>query len=181
MSCARPPNGRGRRRRWPATPVRRSPTLRRRRPGGTDRPRRDRRPRPGACGGAGSRPHLRVPCPRSIPYVRGGVAVLLFTEVVGRGDDEERARLHFRLLTDAAGGAAASPVRSISDGLLVSFASAVDALGVARALQEAADLHDLSTGVALHVGDPITDEADYLGAPVVTVRRLCGEAEPGRI
>ncbi len=79
-------------------------------------------------------------------------------------------------------------MKSVGDGLLIMFDSAVEAVAAAAAIQErvatalaAADTADGRVRVGLHVGEPIRDEGDYFGRPVVIARRLCDAAGPGQI
>jgi len=71
---------------------------------------------------------------------------LLFTDLVGStalldqlGDDaaEQVRRTHFRLLRDAVAAHGGAEVKNLGDGLMVVFASAVDAVGCAVTMQQA--------------------------------------------
>ena len=131
------------------------------------------------------------------PGPASGTVTLLFTDLVGStellvelGDDEaERLRrVHFGLLRDVALGHAGQEVKSLGDGLMVAFGSSVDAVGCAIGIQQAVDRHNRHTGserlrvrVGLNVGEPIRDEDDYFGTPVVVAKRLCDRAEGGQI
>ena len=127
-----------------------------------------------------------------------GTVTFLFTDLVGStelldklGDDEaERLRqAHFRLLREAVAGRHGQEVKNLGDGLMVAFASAVDALACAVVMQEAVRLHNQQPGqqhplevrIGLHVGEPLRDEEDYFGTPVVVAKRLCDSAGGGRI
>src|SRR5438067_4046840 len=126
----------------------------------------------------------------------GGVVTLLFTDLVGStellerlGDDaaEEVRRTHFRLLRDAVTNAGGEEVKNLGDGLMTVFPSAVEAVRCAVSMQQAVQRHNehgndpLSVRVGLHVGEPIRDEGDYFGTPVVVARRLCDVASGGQI
>jgi class 3 adenylate cyclase len=125
----------------------------------------------------------------------GGTVTLLFTDLVGStellseiGDDaaQELRRSHFRLLRDAVAAGAGHEVKSLGDGLMVVFTSAVDAVGCAVAMQHAIHQQHPSSGqlqvrVGVHVGEPIREEDDYFGMPVVVARRLCDQAQGGQI
>ena len=140
--------------------------------------------------------------PAKSPLARGAepasaVVTLLFTDLVGSteligelGDDEaERLRrVHFGLLRDVAAGYAGQEVKNLGDGLMVAFASAVSAVGCALGIQQAVHRHNarhddyrLKVRVGLNVGEPIQDEGDYFGTPVVIAKRLCDSAEGGQI
>jgi class 3 adenylate cyclase/tetratricopeptide (TPR) repeat protein len=125
------------------------------------------------------------------------IVTLLFTDLVGStaqlerlGDDaaEQLRRTHFRLLRDAVAMHGGQEVKNLGDGLMVVFPSAVDAVGCAVAMQQAVHRHNerqaehrLAVRVGLHVGEPIRDEADYFGKPVVIAKRLCDCAQGSQI
>ncbi|MCU1448319.1 MAG: ATPase, partial [Acidimicrobiales bacterium] len=131
--------------------------------------------------------------------VSAGTAVvtLLFTDIVGStallsrlGDDSYEAvrRKHFRMLHDAVLAAGGAEVKNLGDGLMSVFASSVDALGCAVAIQRAVARHNrraaddrFDVRIGLHVGEPIREEEDYFGTPVVVAKRLCDLAGPGQI
>jgi DNA-binding SARP family transcriptional activator/class 3 adenylate cyclase/tetratricopeptide (TPR) repeat protein len=135
-----------------------------------------------------------VPVPK--PERRTGTVTLLFTDQVGstetlqRLGDEEGERLrraHFGLLREAAGMHGGEEVKNLGDGLMVAFVSAVDALACAITMQQAVDRARASGELAfavrigLNVGEPIRDEGDYFGTPVVIAKRLCDAGAPGQI
>ena len=136
-------------------------------------------------------PEVAQPAPAT------GTVTLLFTDLVGStellgelGDDEaERLRrVHFGLLREVALSHAGQEVKSLGDGLMVAFGSSVDAARCAIGIQQAVDRHNRRTGserlrvrVGLNVGEPIRDEDDYFGTPVVVAKRLCDRAEGGQI
>ena len=126
-----------------------------------------------------------------------GTVTLLFTDLVGSteilsriGDDaaETVRRAHFQLLRDAVAARGGQEVKNLGDGLMVAFASAVDAVRCAVEMQQAVGRHNLRAGqealavrVGLHVGEPVRDEDDYFGTPVVIAQRLCDAATGGQI
>lgn len=92
-------------------------------------------------GGSGSQPELPLT----------GVVTILFTDLVGStelldrlGDDAGRGvlRAHFALLRDTVQQAGGREVKSLGDGLMVSFASPVQAAGCAVAMQRAIAEHN---------------------------------------
>ncbi|MBV8160795.1 MAG: AAA family ATPase, partial [Acidimicrobiia bacterium] len=125
------------------------------------------------------------------------VVTLLFTDIVGStelltrlGDDayEAARRAHFGLLDGAVSSAGGAGVKNLGDGLMAVFPSSVDALRCAVAIQRAVARHNRRAGergfdvrVGLHVGEPLQDEADYFGTPVVIAKRLCDTADPAQI
>ncbi|MFL5781413.1 MAG: AAA family ATPase [Thermoleophilaceae bacterium] len=126
-----------------------------------------------------------------------GTVTLLFTDQVSStetlqrlGDDEaERLRrTHFGLLREVAGAHGGQEVKNLGDGLMVAFTSAVDAVAAAIGIQQAVHRHAERAGddrlgvrVGLNVGEPIVDEDDYFGTPVVVAKRLCDAAASGQI
>jgi class 3 adenylate cyclase/tetratricopeptide (TPR) repeat protein len=139
--------------------------------------------------------------PSSAPTIArespAAVVTLLFTDLVGStalldelGDDaaERLRRVHFALLRDVATGYSGEEVKNLGDGLMVAFPSVVNALSCAVGIQQAVYRHNAREGddrlrvrVGLHVGEPIRDEGDYFGTPVVVAKRLCDKADGGQI
>jgi len=125
------------------------------------------------------------------------VVTLLFTDLVGStgllgqlGDDEaERLRrVHFGLLREVAETFGGEEVKNLGDGLMVAFVSAVNAVSCAIGIQQAVHRYNARRGdgrlqvrVGLNIGEPIRDEGDYFGTPVVVAKRLCDEADGGQI
>lgn len=125
------------------------------------------------------------------------IVTLLFTDLVGStelletlGDDPAEAvrRSHFRLLRDVVAAHGGHEVKSLGDGLMVVFGSALDALRSAVTIQRAVSRHNRSgqghpfaIRVGLHAGEPVRDGDDYFGTPVVVARRLCDAARGGQI
>src|SRR3954447_24722809 len=128
----------------------------------------------------------------------GGIVTLLFTDVVAStdlldrlGDDGYDAlrRAHFRILRDAVAARGGTEVKNLGDGLMVVFATPARAVECAVAIQQGVEKHNrvqrddqrMGVRVALHAGEPIQDEADYFGRPVVIAKRLCDRADGGQI
>jgi DNA-binding SARP family transcriptional activator/tetratricopeptide (TPR) repeat protein len=138
-----------------------------------------------------------VPHPEAPAAPAPGVATFLFTDLVGStellarlGDDaaEELRRTHFALLRRTVAEAGGQEVKSLGDGLMVTFASPLAALGCAVAIQRAIAEHNaghpdpgLVVRVGLHAGEPVRAEDDYFGTTVVVARRLCDLARGGQI
>lgn len=126
-----------------------------------------------------------------------GVIALLFTDLVGStrllerlGDDaaEELRRVHFALLREAVAKSSGQEVKSLGDGIMVAFASPVDAVGCAVAMQAAVRNHNEQGGghpleirIGLHAGDPHREAGDFHGTAVVVASRLCDAATGGQI
>ncbi|HEV8628016.1 MAG TPA: AAA family ATPase [Acidimicrobiia bacterium] len=125
---------------------------------------------------------------------RAAVVTILFTDLVGstellaRAGDEEAQRIfraHHTLLAETAAGHGGEEVKWLGDGLMVAFASALDALRAAIAMQQASRRpvsgERLSIRVGLNAGEALRDAADYFGTSVVVARRLCDRADGGQI
>ena len=76
------------------------------------------------------------------------------------------------------------------DGLMITFASAVDAVACGVVVQQQAARHNarhpeaeaLGVRVGIHTGEPlVNDEGRYFGVPVVIAARLCGLADTGQV
>jgi len=136
------------------------------------------------------------PVPAAAAERTTGTVTLLFTDQVGstetlqRLGDEEGERLrraHFGLLREAAALHGGEEVKNLGDGLMVAFVSAVDAVACAITIQQAVDRTGaggdpaFAVRIGLNVGEPIRDEGDYFGTPVVIAKRLCDAGAPGQI
>lgn len=126
-----------------------------------------------------------------------GVVALLFTDLVGStkllerlGDvaAEELRTAHFALLRHAVAEAGGEEVKSTGDGLMVAFASPVEAVGCAVAIQRAVEEQNrahpdqaLGVRVGVQVGEPVRTEGDYHGLAVNVAKRLCDRAAGGQI
>jgi DNA-binding SARP family transcriptional activator/class 3 adenylate cyclase len=153
-------------------------------------------PPPPVASTASDPPAPGPPVPAPAAERTTGTVTLLFTDQVGstetlqRLGDEEGERLrraHFGLLREAAGMHGGEEVKNLGDGLMVAFVSAVDAVVCAITMQQAVD-RARATGelafavrIGLNVGEPIRDEGDYFGTPVVIAKRLCDAGAPGQI
>jgi len=130
--------------------------------------------------------------------VQRRLAAILAADVVGYsrliGADEEgtlaRLKAHRRELIDPKiAEHTGRVVKTTGDGILVEFASAVDAVRCAIGFQRG--MAERNTGVmqnqriefriGVHVGDVITEDGDILGDGVNIAARLEGIAEPGGI
>jgi len=81
---------------------------------------------------------------RDLEIDQASLVTILFTDLVAStetmervGDDraEELRRAHFRLVRDAASGHGGRTVKSLGDGLMIVFASAIEAVAAAAAIQ----------------------------------------------
>jgi class 3 adenylate cyclase/tetratricopeptide (TPR) repeat protein len=110
------------------------------------------------------------------------------TELLQRGGDEQSQRIfraHHRLLKRYAATHGGQEVKWLGDGLMTVFASPMDAVRCAVAMQQEARRRAagerLAIRVGLNVGDALRDESDYFGTPVVVARGLCAHALAGQI
>jgi DNA-binding CsgD family transcriptional regulator len=92
------------------------------------------------------------------------------------------------LLRQAIAEAQGVEVKSLGDGLMVVFGSAVDALHCAVDMQRRINGHNeagtaprLAVRVGVHAGEPLRDGGDFHGEAVVTASRLCSEADGAQI
>jgi serine/threonine-protein kinase len=113
---------------------------------------------------------------------------ILFTDLVGstsvfdrHGDDAADAlrREHFAALRTAVAAHEGREVKSVGDGLMVAFGSAVAAVRCAIAMQEGTRGPVLRVGI--DAGEPVPDGDDLYGRPVIVASRLCNAAQGGEI
>jgi DNA-binding NarL/FixJ family response regulator/class 3 adenylate cyclase len=117
---------------------------------------------------------------------------ILFTDLVGsaalfdrHGDEaaDTLRREHFATLRRAVAAHGGREVKSTGDGLMVAFASAVAAVRCAVDMQRATSGQQgaLSLRVGLDAGEPLPDDQDLYGTPVIVASRLCDAAGEGEI
>lgn len=122
---------------------------------------------------------------------------LLFTDLVGStamgdrlgDDDAESVRLRFfRIIEEAVEPTGGRIVKTLGDGHMVAFASALDAIGCAIAIQSGVDAYNSEHGaeqigvrVGINAGDVTVEGEDYFGTPVTIAKRLCDSAAGGQI
>ena len=150
------------------------------------------RPRPATERATSGEPAASEPGP--------GVVTFMFTDVVGStelldrlGDDaaDELRRRHFSLLRQALKVHGGAEVKSLGDGLMAAFTSPVAALRCAVEIQKdsaaaasagsAGQPEAVAVRVGIHAGEPIAEDDDFFGMPVVVAQRLCGRAQGGQI
>src|SRR5215831_20264088 len=71
--------------------------------------------------------------------------------------------------------------KSVGDGFLIEFASAVQAVICAKAIQDANAAGDLPLRIGIHVGDVVVQGDDLMGDGVNVAARVEGIADPGGI
>ncbi len=128
----------------------------------------------------------------------GGTLTVLFTDLVSStellqrlGDDaaDRVRRAHFRIVRAAVAAHGGHEGKTMGDGLMVVFQSASDAVSGAVAVQQGVYAHNqveassvqLAVRAGLEAGEPIRNEGDYFGTPVVVAKRLCDTADGGQI
>jgi class 3 adenylate cyclase/tetratricopeptide (TPR) repeat protein len=121
---------------------------------------------------------------------------VLFTDLVGSTElstrlasdaaDEVR-RAHFEALRRAITASGGIEIKSLGDGLMVTFDAASAALACAVAMQQAVERdtrvlgETLGLRVGLSCGEATREGDDFFGDPVVEAARLCARAEGGQI
>jgi class 3 adenylate cyclase len=137
-----------------------------------------------------------MPCERSVT-MKTGTVTLLFTDLVGSseliqrlGDDasDRVRRRYFRLLRGSVQRCGGTEIKSLGDGLMVVFPSAVDAVSCAVSMQQSLHNHNsehedegLHLRVGLHAGEPVREGDDFFGQSVVIAKRICDGARGGQI
>ncbi|MHB8466066.1 MAG: ATP-binding protein [Acidimicrobiales bacterium] len=120
----------------------------------------------------------------------GGIVTILFTDVVGSTETLGRVgevaanalrQDHFTTLRASIAEHRGEEIKNLGDGLMVVFASAIDAVACAVAMQEATARTAAKIRVGLDVGEPFREGGDYFGTPVVVASRLCAAATVGQI
>lgn len=127
----------------------------------------------------------------------GGVAIVVFCDLVDStallatlGDDrmEGLRRTHMQDVAGAVDVAGGRVVKTLGDGAMASFESALGALRSAAAIQSAVERLDRAHGgigiaarVGIAAGEPIAEGDDLHGMPVVIASRLSSAAGPGEV
>jgi class 3 adenylate cyclase len=125
-----------------------------------------------------------------------GLVTILFTDVEGStaltqrlGDAKARdlLRQHERIVREALKAHGGSELKTIGDGFMASFSSAVRALECSIAMQRAFEQRNQSAEepilvrVGLNAGEPIAEDEDLFGAAVNLAARITAEAKGGQI
>lgn len=119
------------------------------------------------------------------------LAAILAADVVGysalMGADQEGTLADLRSLRaevfgPAVAGYRGKVVKSMGDGWLVEFASAVDAVTCAMQMQDRLSDHQtIKLRIGIHIGDVVHEEEDVFGDGVNVAARLEALAEPGSV
>jgi class 3 adenylate cyclase/tetratricopeptide (TPR) repeat protein len=127
----------------------------------------------------------------------GGVAIVVFSDLVDStallatlGDDrmERLRRAHVEQVRQAVDSAGGRVVKTLGDGVMASFGSALGALRAAAAIQASVERLDAANGaigvaarVGVAAGEPIADGGDLHGMAVVISSRLSSAAPTGEV
>lgn len=127
----------------------------------------------------------------------GGVAIVVFSDLVDStallarlGDDRMDLvrRAHIEDVTDAVDVFGGRVVKTLGDGVMASFESALGALRAAAEIQATVERLDAAHGgigiaarVGVAAGEPIPDGDDLHGMPVVIASRLSSSAGTGEV
>ena len=127
----------------------------------------------------------------------GGVAIVVFSDLVDStallarlGDDrmDTVRRAHIKDVTDAVALGDGRVIKTLGDGVMSTFESALGALRAAAAIQAAVERLDVEQGeigiaarVGVAAGEPIPDGDDLHGMTVVIASRLSSAAGTGEV
>jgi class 3 adenylate cyclase len=120
----------------------------------------------------------------------GALVTILFTDIEGSteltqrmGDVRAREvfREHERITREALVASGGSEVKTMGDGFMASFGSAIGALECAVALQRAFAGQSLKVRIGLNAGEPIAEAEDLFGTPVILASRIAAQAKGGEI
>jgi adenylate cyclase len=118
------------------------------------------------------------------------LAAILVADVVGysklMGSDEagtlaQLEALRTEIIEPQIAKRAGRLFKSVGDGFLIEFASAVQAVNCATAIQEANERGRLPLRIGIHVGDVVVQGDDLMGDGVNVAARIEGIADPGGI
>jgi len=127
-----------------------------------------------------------------------GLATVMFTDLVGStrqrgvvGDDIADAIVaeHDRIVSEAANACDGRVVKTLGDGALLVFSSAIEAVTAGRNIQDDVAGYNatvdgdraLSVRIGIHAGEVVTVDGDLSGLPVAIASRVCGVAAGGQI
>jgi class 3 adenylate cyclase len=126
-----------------------------------------------------------------------GVAIVVFSDLVDSttllarlGDDrmEQVRRAHMQGLRGVVAAAGGQVIKTLGDGAMARFESALGALHAAAGIQASVERLDAVRGgigiaarVGIAAGEPISDGDDLHGMAVVIASRLCSAAGSGEV
>src|SRR5215203_6070906 len=118
------------------------------------------------------------------------LAAILVADVVGYsrlvGSDEtgtlaKLQALRVNIIEPAISKHSGRLFKAVGDGFLVEFASAVQAVEAARAIQQANEEGELQLRIGIHVGDVVVQGDDLMGDGINVAARIESIADPGGI
>ncbi|MCC7076931.1 MAG: adenylate/guanylate cyclase domain-containing protein [Acidimicrobiia bacterium] len=133
----------------------------------------------------------------AVRTVRGGLVVVLFTDLVGStgltaalGDAaaQDLLRFHNSVIRSALDGHGGREVKHTGDGIMGTFGSVTAALACAIEIRDGFATHNASASgppllvrLGLSAGEPIGEDGDMFGSSVQMAARVCSQAEAGQI
>ncbi len=136
------------------------------------------------------------PVARDVPLSQGALRTILFTDVEGStvlnqrlGDVAARdvMRGHEVLVRDELRSHGGTEVKTMGDGFMASFGSAIAAVECAIDLQRRFSEHNVSAEhpmlirIGMSAGEPIAEDDDLFGTAVIAAARIGAQAEGGEI
>jgi class 3 adenylate cyclase len=133
---------------------------------------------------------------RSAAASAGALRTILFTDVEGStalteqlGDDASREvmREHERIVREGLVRHGGDEVKTMGDGFMASFGSAIAAIECAIDLHRRFAAHNASTDhqilirVGMSAGEPIAEDGDLFGTTVIAAARIGAQADGGEI
>lgn len=118
-----------------------------------------------------------------------GLVVFVFTDMVGStamletlgsAAANDMRRGHYVLVRELLAMHGGHEVKALGDGFMLAFSSVSDAVRFAVALQRAVT-SPVSVRIGIDVGEPVLENGDYHGTPVVVAQRLCDAASAGGV
>jgi len=124
-----------------------------------------------------------------VPSEQRRLAAIMFTDVVGYSglvqENEARALLslseHQALVRPIFSARGGREIKTMADGFLIEFSSAVEAVRAAIEMQTASAGGALQIRIGIHVGDVVVQGEDVLGDGVNVASRIEKLAQPGGI
>jgi class 3 adenylate cyclase len=129
--------------------------------------------------------------------ITSSTVTMLFTDIAGSteliarlGDElgDRVLREHFGALREAARKHDGREVKSLGDGLMIAFSSALGGVRCAVDMQRQiaarggrVSREPIGLRVGLNAGETIAVEDDFFGMPVIVAKRLCDRATPGQV
>jgi len=129
--------------------------------------------------------------PGAAPKMDAGLRAVMFTDIVGSTEMTARlgdvaalelVRVHDSLVRRGLAAHGGREIKHTGDGIMASFAMAIDAIRSAADIQQrfaafnVETSRGLSVRIGISAGEPVEDHNDLFGATVQLAYRLCSEA-----